>query len=827
MISSPSYQFRCLGQPEIQPFHQTFVFVEGSWNDDPHNGQKESQNFLIYEISNLQHIQCKEVFRVDDLSQLSDKNRKEARLSEVKLDWELAWLLNQKNNSSVVELNSVNSSSSNLEKKDDARKIRAVGLVGCLISSHCTCNEHAMITNWTLQGEMSQHVEKYRNRSNNNAVGFVNGRALFMSSLGVNTLPDLEKILDDRDESIAIDKEGDDCSTTSLVLEPVQIFTQNNSAAATTQFRDCTNIMMVLPSSNIAHREYSFSGIYFGGSVYRYSLKEDGFVTSHPSIPLVDETLSKNFSFSRGSFGRYPRFIPLIENGQRLRSFFFQEGKLYEFVWSDAECSSLKVVQHLEWLNNDFDSVTRIGNVGLLLGSNQSTIFFRPQEKICNDEPFSKAKGKISVLNRKLNGDVFWCEESECVAQFNNQSPQMFEKVLSLQDLLQLEFKLVSELFDEESALKDLEFSCYVPRVQNSKLLEIVNPSKLHRQQPRISIAYQCAENRYNDMEIIAGIGCKECQDKLGDIISESYVELEPKDFASYLGAPIMHTTSWFADRLEYRYFILDMKDGKQSSGVINVASINGGCSSTTTIDLNELVKKRDTNVMTDETCDTFSKKNSKTFIGILSPKSQITQIGENTGGVIVQNVKPGLWKWAQYGCDSKEYSGTGNVAQLVAVHGDYKHLLQDPKIWIVPEGTYGHTLDRSRKIEKTEFHEQELEGGWYVMKLGVGVDVAMAGIYDQQYFNDASTLELEKKQKPSALDLNFKFSFQSEWQEYVSKVMEQRGYPSSIPVPYGIISSSGYGDGCYACLFKKSEDHVVAVKLVFVNETSHSDDDE
>ncbi|KAF0979758.1 hypothetical protein FDP41_000911 [Naegleria fowleri] len=824
-------------QPQIQPFHQTFVFVEGSFESQDDTATTTGKTFSIYEISDLKNIQCREIFRVDDLSALSDKNKKPASLSEVKLDWE----------SEMWSRNSNESTTKNDENSpaEPGRRMRALCHVGYLTAAHCTCNEEAIITNWNLKEDM--FIQHYTRTSNNVAMGFVNGRALFMQSSGTYTLPQIEK-------------RQNDCMPPLLTLETVGISVSSSSSGKDR----CKNAFLVLPCSNIATNNtenYSFSGIYFGDSIYRYSLKQNEFVTSHP-IPLLDETLSKNFSFSEGHFGRYPKFVPFMENDQRLRSFMLQEGKLYEFLWSDSECTSLKVVQHLEWWNDDFESVTRIGNVGLLLRTHEGAVFYIPQA-LGNNEPFSKAKGKIGIINNQFS-ELFWCEQSQCVAQFNNETKRLFEKVLSLQDLMGLEFKLVSDLFNEETYLKDLEFSCYDPRLQDSKSLEIVDPSTLSREKQRVSIAYQCVENGYNDMEIIAGIGCKEFKDKLGDAISDSYVELEPEDFASYLGAPIMHTTSWFPDRLEYRYFILDMKDGRKSSGIINIASITRGCSSSTSINLKDLVEER--NKMRDEvdgaeTSKTHSRKSS--FIGILSPKSsnqsrskeetasslvsqslsqkkpkifeklaleQLFQV-ESTqirvcdpfserGGVIIENVKPGLWKWVQYGCDSKIFDGRGNVAQLLAFHGDYKYLLQDPKIWIVPEGTY-QPNDRSRKIEKNEFHEKELEGGWYVMKLGVGVDVAMAGIYDQKYFNDASVLELEKKQNRSAIDLNFKFSFFSEWQEYVNKVMEQRNYPNSIPVPYGIISSSGYGDGCYACLFKKSEDQVVAVKLVFVNETN------
>ena len=235
-----------------------------------------------------------------------------------------------------------------------------------------------------------------------------------------------------------------------------------------------------------------------------------------------------------------------------------------------------------------------------------------------------------------------------------------------------------------------------------------------------------------------------------------------------------------------------------------------------------------------------FEKLALEQLFQVESTRIRVCDPFSESGGVIIENVKPGLWKWAQYGCDSKINDSTDYVAQLLAVHSDHKYLLQDPKIWIIPEGTYQNDSsqenefddehnemeddssdenestfqnDYSEETEMSKFHKKELEGGWYVMKLGVGVDVAMAGIYDQKYFNDASVLELEKKQNRSAIDLFFKFSSYSEWQEYVSKVMEQQNYPNSIPVPYGIISS-------YACLFKKSEDQVVAVKLVFVNDT-------
>ncbi|KAF0976953.1 hypothetical protein FDP41_004248 [Naegleria fowleri] len=160
---SSKHHLHYASQPKIQPFHQTFVFVEGTLESED-TATTTCKIFSIYEISNLNDIQRREVFRV----------------------WESDWLRNYCNSIITTKKNNENSSG-------PGRGMRALCHVGYSIQEGYTCNEEAIITNWNLKEDMSKSIQHYTHNSNNDAVGFVNGRALFMPSSGTYILPQIEK----------------------------------------------------------------------------------------------------------------------------------------------------------------------------------------------------------------------------------------------------------------------------------------------------------------------------------------------------------------------------------------------------------------------------------------------------------------------------------------------------------------------------------------------------------------------------------------------------------------------------------------------------------
>ena len=188
--------------------------------------------------------------------------------------------------------------------------------------------------------------------------------------------------------------------------------------------------------------------------------------------------------------------------------------------------------------------------------------------------------------------------------------------------------------------------------------------------------------------------------------------------------------------------------------------------------------------------------------------------------GLLIENARPGIWKWITTN-KSRDYVDGGYedhhlTAQIIAIHSDYyDQVSNDPNRWKVADNVF-RKLSREQPVERNHYYEDQVEGGWYVMKLGVGVDVAIAAFIDLKHFNNVASLELSSKPL-SLLGKSFKFSFCSEYQDHLSNLMEQLNYPSKMAVPYGIITSSGYGDGCYACLFKKSQEgDVIAVRMIF-----------
>ncbi len=91
-----------------------------------------------------------------------------------------------------------------------------------------------------------------------------------------------------------------------------------------------------------------------------------------------------------------------------------------------------------------------------------------------------------------------------------------------------------------------------------------------------------------------------------------------------------------------------------------------------------------------------------------------------------------------------------------------------------------------------------------------VGVDSGQAGIYDEDYYNQYHTED--------GCDDN--------WYDEVCKLTlssEQFGTKDGKCV----VSSSGYGDGCYICELVVDGGEVVAIRITFIEEEEYDEEDE
>ena len=262
---------------------------------------------------------------------------------------------------------------------------------------------------------------------------------------------------------------------------------------------------------------------------------------------------------------------------------------------------------------------------------------------------------------------------------------------------------------------------------------------------------------------------------------------------------------------------ITSMLNGRRSSGAVNYVSAGGTSFSHIQFQrcdflgilspIANLVKQESSSIAPKEPREWETLAQQGIF-NVDSDKLIVVDPSYDSG-LEIDNVLAGSWGWNQK-------IQNGYVAQIIAFNKDYTS--NDESIrtdWIIPEGTYRKDDDEENNVNQLD--EEELEGGWIASKIGVGVDSGLAGIFDSAHFRDDSVFEPEPNKR--GFDVNFTFEFEkSRWVRTVMKMCQDNDYPNSLPIPYGIISSSGMGDGCYACLFKRSEHgKVIAVKIVFL----------
>lgn len=94
----------------------------------------------------------------------------------------------------------------------------------------------------------------------------------------------------------------------------------------------------------------------------------------------------------------------------------------------------------------------------------------------------------------------------------------------------------------------------------------------------------------------------------------------------------------------------------------------------------------------------------------------------------------------------------------------------------------------------------------WKLTKINVGVDSGQAGIFDKTHYQDDAVAEGQPKRKGIA-----------ESDPWYAMCCEQSNSEAGAGVvPYGVVSSSGYGDGSYDCFIVEDAGEVIAVKIDF-----------
>ena len=116
-------------------------------------------------------------------------------------------------------------------------------------------------------------------------------------------------------------------------------------------------------------------------------------------------------------------------------------------------------------------------------------------------------------------------------------------------------------------------------------------------------------------------------------------------------------------------------------------------------------------------------------------------------------------------------------------------------------------SLDGERSAELVATLNGSKIEGWRT--LGVfGVDTGQAGIFDRAHFRDQTVVPA---------DMKWKHGPNSDSNRWYWLCCEATLSSIAGTIPFGVVSSSGRGDGMYAALKAESPDGVVGLKLVFL----------
>ena len=132
-----------------------------------------------------------------------------------------------------------------------------------------------------------------------------------------------------------------------------------------------------------------------------------------------------------------------------------------------------------------------------------------------------------------------------------------------------------------------------------------------------------------------------------------------------------------------------------------------------------------------------------------------------------------------------------------------------DRDVWCC--GTFGKckTGTWEAGVLKTERKVYQMKDGWLEQPIDVGVDSGQAGFYDEAFYQDNSIFKGMPEPEHDYGDL---------WYNHACDItLSER---SAGVMPYGVVSSSGFGDGSYVCYTHKGSDGEIDFAFViFIDE--------
>lgn len=112
------------------------------------------------------------------------------------------------------------------------------------------------------------------------------------------------------------------------------------------------------------------------------------------------------------------------------------------------------------------------------------------------------------------------------------------------------------------------------------------------------------------------------------------------------------------------------------------------------------------------------------------------------------------------------------------------------------------YSVIRQRKV-------YQMKDGWLEQPIDVGVDSGQAGFYDEAFYQDNSIFKGMPEPEHDYGDLWYNHACDITLSEMSAGVM-----------PYGVVSSSGFGDGSYVCYTHKGSDgEIYFAFVIFIDE--------
>jgi len=115
-------------------------------------------------------------------------------------------------------------------------------------------------------------------------------------------------------------------------------------------------------------------------------------------------------------------------------------------------------------------------------------------------------------------------------------------------------------------------------------------------------------------------------------------------------------------------------------------------------------------------------------------------------------------------------------------------------------------------------FGQSERASSWQVIPETIGVDSGQCGIFDSRHYQDDSVVMTVERMGPEII------REEEPWYSICCDRTINTEHSAGV-IPFGCVSSSGYGDGSYRCEIQKDiEGYVVGIQVTFITDVETED---